>query len=147
MLFRRTMSYGNINQDVLMVTATLVYPEHIEITPSDFLVFVEADGFLDDWMSFNLTDEDLHMTQICITGLPEIGCVLQDTNGLREIQLASESTQDRCLILRYVYFPDFSKVFFLSVHEGCVPVSTSDAIEISELIARDYAALESRDGV
>lgn len=125
-----------------MVTATLVYPEHIEITPTDFLVFVEADGFLDDWMSFTLDDDHLHITQICITGFPESGEIVEGTGGLREVLLPSDDGDNRELVLRYVYFPEFSTVFFLSVHEGRVVLSQDDADVISDLIARDRAALE-----
>lgn len=127
-----------------MVTATLFYPEHIEVTPSDFLVFVEVDGFLDDWHSFGLDDDTLELTQICLTGLPECGGEVSGTGGLREVKLGCVEASERTLILRYVYFPEFSKVVLFSLHEGHEELSENERGEIRELILRDRMALERR---
>ena len=62
---------------------TLLYPEH-QLSPEDFLHFVELDEFQDDWKQLGLdVEEDLWALQIGIMTDPTGPQVEPGTGGLR----------------------------------------------------------------
>lgn len=62
-----------------------------EISPEDFLHFVETDEFVDDWRQLGLNVEaDLWALQALIMSAPEAGPVIRGTGGLRKLRFAPE---------------------------------------------------------
>jgi hypothetical protein len=67
-------------------TGTLIYPSH-QLSPVDFLHFVETDEFADDWKQLGLdVEDDLWAVQMCIMGAADLGSVVPGTGGLRKIR-------------------------------------------------------------
>jgi len=87
----------------------LVFPQH-EISPEDFLHFVQLDEFANDWKSLGYDlEEDLLALEISIMTNPEAGKVIAGTGGLRKIRFAK--SHDRIgkrggVRVCYVYFPE-----------------------------------------
>ena len=52
------------------------------------LVFVELDGFADDWAQLGLDDEELHALQMELLERPEQGVVVAGTGGLRKVRFS-----------------------------------------------------------
>ncbi len=57
-------------------------------TPEDLFVFVELDGFWEDWCDLGLGDEDLLALQVLIMMQPSKPPVIPGTGGLRKIRFA-----------------------------------------------------------
>lgn len=71
-------------------TGTLVYRPD-EVSPEDFLHFVETDEFGNDWSRLGLdVEEDLWALQTLIMAAPESGPVIKGTGGLRKLRFAPE---------------------------------------------------------
>jgi hypothetical protein len=58
------------------------------IRPEDVVIFVELDGFTNDWQDRRLSDDDLHALQLAIMEKPKGAPVLPGTGGLRKIRYA-----------------------------------------------------------
>jgi hypothetical protein len=88
---------------------TLSYLEH-ELTPEDFLHFVELDEFRDDWEQLELdVESDLWALQILIMSDPGAGPVIPGTGGLRKVRFAPKrwkKGKSGAVRVCYVYFPD-----------------------------------------
>jgi hypothetical protein len=70
--------------------AVLIYPHH-EISPEDFLHFVQLDEFVNDWESLGFDIEnDLWALEILIMANPERGDVIPGTGGLRKLRFGRE---------------------------------------------------------
>jgi hypothetical protein len=62
----------------------LIDPSH-QLSPQDFIHFVETDQFSDDWNDLGLDIEtDLWVLQLFIMGDPESAPIIQGTGGLRK---------------------------------------------------------------
>lgn len=65
-------------------TGTLIYPRN-ELSPVDFLHFVETDEFCDDWKKLGLNvEDDLWYLQMCMMSGPTLAPVIRGTGGLRK---------------------------------------------------------------
>ncbi len=135
---------------------TLVYPEYAHLTPTGFQVFIELDGFLDDFVQLGLDDEDLHKLQIALMCGGQHAIELPGTGGLREIRFAprrgvneikfvAHDDQEDYFNLRFVLFEEFSVVLLVTVYDGdAVELSPDEAEEISALIERERVAFADR---
>jgi hypothetical protein len=66
--------------------ALVVYPQHAFDDPHDILVFIELDGFWDDWKRLGLNDEeDMSTLQVAIMLEPKGSPVIPGTEGLRKM--------------------------------------------------------------
>jgi len=98
---------------------TLLYQDH-QLTPEDFLHFVELDGFRDDWEKLGLDDEhDDWALQILIMCNPKGAPVIKGTGGLRKLRFAPDrwKTGKRGAVrVCYVYFPDHWTVLLVAAY-------------------------------
>lgn len=91
---------------------TLVYRKH-EITPKDFLTFVELDGFRDDWERLGLNDDDLNLLQVAIMSAPTWYPVISGTGGVRKLRFSPgrmKRGKSGAFRVCYVYFEEFGIV-------------------------------------
>jgi len=95
------------------------YPEH-ELSPEDFLRFVELDEFADDWKKLGLNVEaDLWALQIMIMFAPDQHPVIPGTGGLRKMRFAPEdwgSGKRGGIRVCYVYFPEHYIVLLVAAY-------------------------------
>ena len=100
-----------------IIEGTLEYGELLH--PTDFLTFVELDGFYDDWQTLHLTDEDLYALQIGIMASPKAGRVVQGTSGLRKMRFAPERWKRgkrESARICYAYFEQHFLVILMMVY-------------------------------
>ena len=97
------------------------YPEHAFSDPKDILVFIEMEGFTDDWKSLGLDDEnDLSALQISIMLDPKGSPIIQGTGGLRKMRFsppefnAGKSSSFRVC---YSYFQELGIVLFVTAYK------------------------------
>ena len=91
------------------IYAVLKFEEY-ELTPDDFLHFVELDEFVDDWDSLGLNIEvDLVDLQILIMSNPQVGSVVTGTGGLRKVRFTVkglEKGKSGAYRVLYAHFPE-----------------------------------------
>lgn len=94
---------------------TLQYPEQ-ELTPRDFLRFIQLGSFQDDWARLGLNDDDLVVLEVMIMAAPDEAVPERGTGGFRLIRFVSPHFGlDRANGVRvgYAYFPDSAVVALL----------------------------------
>lgn len=101
------------------VEAILRYPEH-QLTPEDFVHFVELDEFSDDWQRLGLNlEDDLSALQFAIMANPK-GCpVIPGTGGLRKLRFAPcrwNAGKSGGVRVCYVYFESHWHVLLVLVY-------------------------------
>jgi hypothetical protein len=100
------------------------------IRPEDVVVFVELDGFTDDWRGMKLLDDDLHALQLAIMAKPKGAPVIEGTSRLRKIRYAplrsgkGKSGGNRVC---YVYFEEYSVVLLVLAYPKNEKDDLSDA--------------------
>jgi len=98
---------------------TLLYRDH-QMSPEDFLHFVDLDGFRDDWERLGLDDErDDWALQILIMCNPKGPLVIKGTGGLRKIRFAPERWKvgkRGAVRVCYVYFPEHWTVLLVAAY-------------------------------
>jgi len=98
---------------------TLHYPRH-ELSPEDFLHFVELDEFRGDWEDLGLdVEEDLWTLQILIMTDPAGPRIEPGTGGLRKMRFAPKQwrTGKRgAARVCYVYFPTYWTVLLVAAY-------------------------------
>ena len=96
-----------------------MYQDH-QLTPEDYLHFVELDEFGDDWERLGLdVDDDLWALQILIMSNPKGPPVIGGTGGLRKVRFAPRrwKTGKRGAVrVCYVYFPDHWIVLLVTAY-------------------------------
>jgi hypothetical protein len=104
------------------------------IRPEDVVVFVELDGFTDDWHRLRLSDDDLHALQLAIMAKPQGAPVVSGTGRLRKIRYAplklgkGKSGGTRVC---YVSFEEYSVVLLVLAY----PKNEKDDLSNSEKMA------------
>jgi hypothetical protein len=97
----------------------LLYQEH-ELTPEDFVHFVELDEFRDDWRRLGLdVERDLWALQVLIMSDPDGPPVIRGTGGLRKIRFAPERWnvgKSGAVRVCYVYFPEHWTVLLVMAY-------------------------------
>jgi hypothetical protein len=97
----------------------LEYPED-QLTPKDFLHFVELDEFRDDWQRLGLdVENDLWALQILIMCNPKGPPVIPGTGGLRKVRFAPDRWKvDKRGAARvcYAYFPAHWTVLLVAAY-------------------------------
>ena len=87
---------------------TLFYPRHW-FKPEEWLTFIEAEGFPDDWKELRLNDDDLQALE-----------VIRGTGGLRKLRFAplrrAKGKSGGVRVL-YVYFEEFGIVLLLAAYD------------------------------
>ena len=90
-----------------------------QLTPEDYLRFVELDEFRDDWKRLGLDDDDLWTLQMLIMCDPKGPPVIRGTGGLRKVRFAPEGwgTGKRSAArVCYVYFADHWTVLLVAAY-------------------------------
>jgi hypothetical protein len=127
---------------------TLIFPKHW-FDPKDWLTFVQAQGFSDDWDGLGLTDDDLAALEIIIMSKPRGWPVVKGTGGLRKMRFSPPGYgkgKSGALRALYVYFDEFGVVLLVA----CYPKSEMDDFPQSykkafkDLIKRQHEALVRR---
>lgn len=76
-------------------------------------------GFLEDWESFGLGDDDLHALQVCIMCDPMMASEIEGAGGLREGFFSPITwTDGRQVTVRYVYMEETSNVLLVVAYDG-----------------------------
>ena len=99
----------------------VTYPKHAFDDPKDILVFIEMEGFIDDWRSAGLDiEDDLSALQISIMIDPKGAPVIPGTGGLRKMRFsppefnAGKSSSFRVC---YAYFQDLGIVLLVITYK------------------------------
>jgi hypothetical protein len=91
-----------------------------DLTPEDFLHFVETDEFGDDWQALGLgVENDLWALQMLIMSAPERAPVVSGTGGLRKMRFAPESWnrgKRGAVRVCYAYFPTHWTVLLIMAY-------------------------------
>lgn len=97
----------------------VVYPKHW-FDPEQWMTFIEAEGFSDDWRDLGLADEDLQALQILIMLGPKNAPVISETGGLRKLRFAparwKRGKRGSARVL-YVYFDEFGIVLLVAAYD------------------------------
>jgi hypothetical protein len=115
-------------------TCTVEFPMH-SFTPEDFLVFVELEGFWDDWCDLGLDDEDLLALQVLIMIQPSRPPVIPGTGGLRKIRFAParwKSGKSGAIRVCYVFLAEHGVVLL------AVPYSKREMDDLSAAHKKAY---------
>jgi hypothetical protein len=107
-----------------------LHPWH-RIRPEDFVVFVELNGFTDDWYGLRLSDADLHALQLTIMANPKAPPVVPGAGRLRKIRYAplkSGKGKSGAIRVCYVYFEEYSVVLLVLAY----PKNEKDELSNSE---------------
>jgi hypothetical protein len=125
--------------------AELIYPPHA-FSPEDLLTFVEMDGFLDEWMSHGLNDDDLGRFQAMIMAGPKHNPIVADTEGFRILKMRRDPQSEKQVRLGYVYFEEYGVVLLVAtqVDDEMERMSQEARIKIGQLIRREHAALSNK---
>ncbi len=110
--------------------AKKLHPWH-RIAPEDVVVFVELEGFTDDWQRLRLSDDDLHALQLAIMAKPKSAPVVAGTGRLRKIRYAplkSGKGKSGGARVCYVYFEEYSVTLLVLAY----PKNEKDDLSNSE---------------
>ncbi len=98
---------------------TLSYLDH-QLSPEDFLHFVELDEFSDDWHDLKLNDdEDMWALQILIMCNAAGASVIKGTGGLRKLRFAPERWKvgkSGAVRVCYAYYPEYWTVLLMMAY-------------------------------
>jgi hypothetical protein len=113
------MELGATKRQKEIRECTLQYPEH-QLTPEDFLHFVELDEFRDDWQRLGLdVENDLWALQILIMCNPKGPPVIRGTGGLRKVRFAPDRWKvgkRGAARVCYAYFPSHWTVLLVAAY-------------------------------
>lgn len=118
---------------------TLLYPKHV-FKPEDLLNFIEMDGFIDEWMSLRLTDDDLSMFQAMIMATPKQNPVIPHTSWFRVLQMRRmPPLRTQTVQVGYVYFEECQVVLLVMARSDgtMTKLSRQHRIRIRRLIERE----------
>jgi hypothetical protein len=93
-----------------------ILAQEFPIRPEDVVVFVELDGFAEDWHDLGLADDDLQDLQRMIMANPRGAPVVSGAGRLREIRYApSRSGKGKSGGVRvcFVFFEEYSVVLLV----------------------------------
>jgi hypothetical protein len=111
------------------------------MTPKDFLVFVELEGFWDDWQDLGLSDDDLLDLQVLIAKQPRMPPVIPGTGGLRKIRFAParwKRGKSGAVRVCYAFLAEFGAVLLV------VPYSKHERDDLSPVHKKAYRELMRR---
>jgi hypothetical protein len=94
----------------------MVREPHHWIRPEDIVVFVELDGFTDDWYGLRLSDADLHALQLTIMANPKAAPVVPGSGRLRKTRYAplkSGKGKSGAVRVCYVYLEEYAVVLLV----------------------------------
>lgn len=117
-----------------------LHPRH-KIRPEDVVVFIELDGFTDDWQRLKFSDDDLHALQLAIMAKPKGAPVVSGTGRLRKIRYAplkSGKGKSGGARICYVYFEEYSVVVLVLAYPKNEKddLSSAEKQVIKKLIAK-----------
>src|SRR5438876_11783109 len=87
-----------------------------EIERENVAVFVELDGFTEDWFGLGLSDDDLHALQLAIMANPKAAPVMPGTGRLRKLRYAplkSGRAKSGAARVCYVHFEEYAVVLLV----------------------------------
>lgn len=93
--------------------------EHPQLQPSDFLHFIELDGFRDDWKALQLDDDDLLALQVLMMLAPDRGAVVEGTGGLRKLRFSPprwNTGKSGALRICLAWFPRYYTVILVTAY-------------------------------
>jgi hypothetical protein len=122
---------------------------HDWFKPEEWLTFIEADGFLDDWKELRLNDDDLRALEVLVGMQPKGHPVIRGTGGLRKLRFASvrrAKGKSGGVRVLYVYFDEYGIVLLLAAYakseQDDIPESHKKAYR--QFIERQKKAFASR---
>ncbi len=128
----------------------LIYQPH-QITPEDFLHFVETDEFVNDWEGLGFdVEHDLWALQMFIMSGPENAPVIPGTGGLRKERFArhdSDSGKSSGARICYAYFKKHWTVLLVMAYGKNAKESLTDKEKagIKQYLASVEAWLNERN--
>jgi hypothetical protein len=128
----------------------LTNPPH-QLSPLDFIHFVETDQFADDWSDLGLDAEtDLWALQLLIMVNPESAPIIEGTGGLRKARFAPSGWprgKSGAVRVCYAYFPKHWTVLLLMAYgKGRKEtISAKEKQGIKQYLARVENYLDKRN--
>jgi hypothetical protein len=127
----------------------LKYPQH-ELSPEEFLHFVQLDEFADDWQELGFDiEKDLWALEMAIMANPEAGAVIPETGGLRKLRFARRDDnigKRGGVRVCYVYFKEHWIVLLVAAYgkNQKDDLTSEEKRHIREYIKRAKAWLDKR---
>jgi len=93
-------------------------PEHAR-DRQDLLIFIEVEGFADDWKNLRLSDEELFTLQFVIMAAPKAAPIVKGTGGLRKLRFAPRKWRkgkSGAVRVGYVYLQEWGVVLLLAAY-------------------------------
>ncbi len=123
-----------------------------ELTPADFLHFVELDEFSQDWESLGLNlDDDMWALCTAIMLSPDGAPIIKGTGGLRKLRFAPaawKTGKSSAVRVCYAYFPKHWTVLLVMAYGKNVSetITAAEKRGIKQYLEAVQAWLDNRNG-